>query len=429
MKNKKFWVSLLAGILAAVMLLSLLASIIPTAHAASSSQIKEQINDLKGEKSDLQDQIDALESQMKENMTQMEDIVEQKNAIDYEISLMYQQVQNVDSQIQAYGLLIADKQEELDAARAHQDGLTERNKERIRAMEEQGTLNYWSVLFKASSFSDLLDRMNMVQEIQKSDKRRIAELTAAAEQVAAAQAALETEKAELESTKAELGIMQASLEEKRAESDTLLQELNAKGEEYEKQVEAGEDEIEALLKEIAKKEKEYDEAKDREYQQWLSTSVPPTTKPKPNTGTGSSSQKPPANVVAGIKWTMPCNYTLFTSPYGYRMHPVYGTWKFHSGVDLAAPSGTPIYASRSGTVTTTANNKSMGNYVTINHGDGFSTSYLHMTHYIVSKGQRVTAGQVIGYVGSTGVSTGPHLHFTVYYNGETVNPADYINFY
>ncbi len=429
MKNKKFWVSLLAGILAAVMLLSLLASIIPTAHAASSSQIKEQINDLKGEKSDLQDQIDALKGQIKDNMTDMEGIVAQKNAIDQEISLMYQQVQNVDSQIQAYGLLIADKQEELDAAKAHQDELTARNKERIRAMEEQGTLNYWSVLFKASSFSDLLDRMNMVQEIQKSDRRRIAELTAAADQVAAAQKALETEKAELETTKAELSGIQASLEEKRAKSDALLQELNAKGEEYEKQVEAGEDEIEALLKEIAQKEKEYDEAKDREYQQWLSTSVPPTTKPKPNTGTGNNSQKPPANVVAGIKWTMPCKYTLFTSPYGYRMHPVYGTWKFHSGVDLAAPSGTPIYASRSGTVTTAANNKSMGNYVTINHGDGFSTSYLHMTHYIVSKGQRVTAGQVIGYVGSTGVSTGPHLHFTIYYNGETVNPADYINFY
>ena len=82
-----------------------------------------------------------------------------------------------------------------------------------------------------------------------------------------------------------------------------------------------------------------------------------------------------------------------------------------------------------GTVTTTSYNNSAGYYVTINHGDGFSTSYLHMTHYIVSEGQRVSAGQVIGYVGSTGVSTGPHLHFTIYYNGATVNPANYINFY
>lgn len=430
MKNKKFWVSLLAGIMAAVMLLGLVASIIPAASAASSSQIKEQIKDLKGQKAELQDQIDALEDQVKENMTEMEGIVAQKNAIDQEINLMYQQIQNVDSQLQAYGLLIADKQEELEAAQAHQEELTALNKERIRAMEEQGTLNYWSVLFKASSFSDLLDRMNMIQEIQKADERRIAELTAAADQVAAAQEALEAEKAELETTKTELADIQVELEIKRAESDSLLQELNAKGKEYEALIEEGEDDIEELLKEIAKKEKEYDIAKDREYKQWLSTSVPPTTKPKPNTGnSGSSNNKPPANVVAGIKWTMPCNYTLFTSPYGYRVHPVYGTWKFHSGVDLAGPKGTPIYASRSGTVTTATSHKSMGNYVTINHGDGFATSYLHMTHYIVKKGQHVSAGQVIGYMGSTGVSTGPHLHFTIYYNGETVNPADYINFY
>ncbi len=428
MRNKKFWISLLAGILAAVMLLSLLAGIVPAVSAASSSQIKEQINDLKDQKKDLQSQIDALQDQIKDNMTEMEGIVAQKNAIDQEIALMYQQVQNVDSQIQAYGLLIADKQEELETAQSRQEELTQLNKERIRAMEEQGTLSYWSVLFKASSFSDLLDRMNMIQEIQRADERRIAELTAVAEQVAAAQAEMETEKLALEATKAELNDMQAALELKREESDALLQQLNAKGEEYEAKVEAGEDDIEELLQQIAQKEKEYDIAKDKEYKQWLSTSVPPTTTPKPSTSTGSSSNTPPANVVAGIKWTMPCKYTKLTSGYGYRVHPVYGTWKFHSGVDLAGNKGTPIYASRSGTVTAATYHKSMGNYVTINHGDGFSTSYLHMTHDVVSKGQYVTAGQIIGYMGSTGVSTGPHLHFTIYYNGQTVNPADYINF-
>ncbi len=428
MRNKKFWISLLAGILAAVMLLSLLAGIVPAVSAASSSQIKDQINDLKDQKKDLQSQIDALQDQVKDNMTEMEGIVAQKNAIDQEIALMYQQIQNVDSQIQAYGLLIADKQEELETAQSRQEELTRLNKERIRAMEEQGTLSYWSVLFKASSFSDLLDRMNMIQEIQRADERRIAELTAVAEKVAAAQAEMETEKVALEATKTELNDMQAKLELKREESDALLQQLNAKGEEYEAKIEAGEDDIEDLLQQIAQKEKEYDIAKDKEYRQWLSTSVPPTTKPRPNTG-GSSTVTPPSNVVAGIKWTMPCRYTKFTSAYGYRVHPVYGTWKFHSGVDLAGSKGTPIYASRSGTVTTATYHKSMGNYVTINHGDGFSTSYLHMTHDVVSKGQYVTAGQVIGYMGSTGTSTGPHLHFTIYYNGQTVNPADYINFY
>ena len=189
---------------------------------------------------------------------------------------------------------------------------------------------------------------------------------------------------------------------------------------------------EALLADIAKKEKEYSEAKERESsieasleQSRIDATRP--TKPKPSQNTGN--YKPPSHVVDGITWVMPTKYIKFTSPFGYRIHPVYKEWRFHSGVDLAAPEGTPIYASRSGTVTTAAWNRSSGYYVTVNHGDGFSTSYLHMTHYVVKEGQRVSAGQVIGYVGSTGVSTGNHLHFTVMYNGNAVNPADYINFY
>ena len=142
-----------------------------------------------------------------------------------------------------------------------------------------------------------------------------------------------------------------------------------------------------------------------------------------------ANKKPPSSVTNGITWVMPCNYVYLSSPYGWRIHPVYGTSKFHSGVDLAAPGGNPIFASRSGTVTIATYSDSAGYYVTVNHGDGFSTSYLHMTHYIVSPGQYVAAGQVLGYVGSTGVSTGNHLHFSIYYNGNTQNPADYINFY
>ena len=115
-----------------------------------------------------------------------------------------------------------------------------------------------------------------------------------------------------------------------------------------------------------------------------------------------------------------------SSPYGYRVHPVYGDWRFHSGVDFGIGEGSPIYATRSGVVTTATYDWSAGYYVTINHGDGFASSYLHMTHYIVTAGDYVDQGQIIGYVGSTGTSTGPHLHFTIYYNGSTVNPMEYL---
>ena len=429
MNKQRKRLSALAGMLAMLLLVSMLTGLRPTdAYALeSSSEIKDQIEDLEEQQEELEEKMKALRGQISENLSEMERIAQEKNIIDQEIFLLNEQIVNINHQISAYSLLIADKQDELDAAKAHLADLSQKNKARIRAMEEDGELSYWSVLFKANSFSDLLDRLDMIEEIAAADQRRLKEMSAAAQQVEAARLELEAGKSALVDTKAELEQMQLTMESKRAEADMLLISLNAQGMEYKEMLDAAEADEEALQAEIAKKEKEYTEAKRQEYLQWLSTSVPPTTKP-PSSST-SGNQKPDSNYVNGLTWYMPCRYSKFTSAYGWRIHPVYGTRKFHSGVDLAAPSGTPIYATRSGTVTATAYNSSSGYYVTINHGDGFSSSYLHMTNYIVSVGQRVTAGQVIGYVGSTGVSTGPHLHFTIYYNGSTVNPANYISFY
>lgn len=261
----------------------------------------------------------------------------------------------------------------------------------------------------------------MVQEIAAADKRRLEELDAAAKEVTEAKASLETEKLALEETKAALAETQAQLSEKRAEADALLAELVDKGMEYELLIEESELEQAQLAQEIANTKDEYDKAK---YQEWLATSVPPATRPASpsydNSGSTSSS------TVGGISWKVPINYTAFTSPFGNRTHPVYGGTRFHYGVDLAAPTGTPIYATRSGTVSIATYGSSGGYYVQINHGDGYRSIYMHMTHYVVSVGQNVTQGQVIGYCGSTGASTGPHLHFGISYNGSYVNPANYI---
>ena len=280
-------------------------------------------------------------------------------------------------------------------------------------------MSYWSVLFKANSFADFLDRLNMVEEIAASDRRRLKELSEAAEAVENAKNALETEKKALDASKAELKEIQATLEEKRAEADKLLADLVATGAEYEKLLEEMEAEAAGLQGEIDDAQDAYDDAK---YQQWLSTSVPPTTSAAPTGGSGDS------GAPSSSGWLVPCRYTRMTSPFGWRNHPVYGGRRFHYGIDLAAPQGTPIVASRSGTVTTASFQAGgAGYYVTINHGDGFSSQYMHMTHFVVSYGQYVSAGQVIGYVGSTGASTGPHLHFSILYNGSHVNPANYID--
>lgn len=413
-------------IISAVALLLALVMVVPapgkqmpqTVQAASSSAIKQQIDELEAQRDQIEADIAELEGKLSDNLSEMEAVFAQKTLIDQEIFALYQQVAITNDQITAYILLIDDKQTELDDAEAHLEELNIKNKARIRAMEEGGDLSYWSVLFKSNNFADFLDRLNMINEIAAADQRRLEEMAQVAEEIRVAKEELEVELAALEEVKKELEESEKELEEKKAESEVLLQELLAYGLEYQELLAEADAEADKLDQEIKDKQDAYDEAKRQE---WLSTSQPPTYKPSTG-GTGGTSTN-----VGGKTWLVPCSYILFTSPFGYREHPVLGGIRFHNGVDLAGPSGTPIVASRDGVVTIAELSPSRGYYVEIDHQDGYDTQYLHMTHFIVSPGQYVTAGQVIGYMGSTGISTGSHLHFSIFYNNEAVNPANYIN--
>ena len=335
MRNRKLWVSILAGLLALVMVLSLVIGVLPNlAQAASLSALEQQLNELKEQKKEIDSEINQLEDQLADNLSDMEAIVAQKSTIDQEIFMLHEQTANLNEQIATYVLLIADKQQELDDAQARLTELNKKNKQRIRAMEEDGTLSYWSVLFKANSFADLLDRLNMVEEIAAADQRRLKEISAAAQVVAEAKSVLEREKAALEASKEELKASQTVLEEKRAEADKLLAELIATGDEYQKLLDAAEAAAADLKADISDVQDEYDDAK---YQQWLSTSVPPTTSSSASGGIAGT-----GNVVSGATWLVPCTYTRMTSPYGWREHPVYGGRRFHYGIDLAANTGTAI---------------------------------------------------------------------------------------
>lgn len=425
-KLKRIGISLSAAVLAVAMLLALAAPVAPVVSNAaekSSSEIQKEIDELEADKKDIQNKIDELHSQMDENMESMEAVVAQKNLIDQEIFLLYEQLVNINSQITRYRTLIADKQAELDAAQLRLEQLRERNKERIRAMEKNSGTSYWSVIFNADNFLDMLDRLGTILKINEADQKMIRELDQAAKEVELAKAELETQKEQLEVSKKELDDAQVVLEEKRAEADELLAQLVAQGEAYQALVDQAEHDKKDLESEIEDLEDEYDAAKYQEYLQWLASQPKPNPPATSNTGGTAGS----SNVTNGITWLKPCSYTRVSSPYGWRTHPVYGDQRFHHGVDLSAASGTPIVATRSGKVTIATYSSSAGYYVNIDHGDGFMSRYLHMTHYIVAPGQQVTAGQTIGYVGSTGVSTGPHLHFSVYFNGASVNPASYVN--
>ena len=431
MKNRKKFVSILAAVMAAIMVLTLVLSLVPTkAYAASSSEIRKQINGLQEKRTEMKSQMKELQDQYKANEDEISDIVARKNLIDQEIGLLHAQVNNINEQITAYGVLIADKQDELDAAQENYDNLNEEYKTRIRTMEEEGTLSYWEVLFKANSFSDLLDRMSMIEEIAASDNRRLEALDEATKAVATAQEELATEKADLEQTKEELNSTQAELDAKREEADGVIAELVAKGQEIEGLQDELESEDQDLLKQIAQMEKEYNAAKHQEWLAYMATYTtvaPATTAPSGNGGNSGGGNNGSSTPSSGGSWLRPCSYTYMSSPFGFRTAPTAGASSYHQGVDLAAPANTPVYASRSGIVTTTTYSGSAGYYVTINHGDGFSSIYMHLNNYVVSAGQAVSAGQLIGYVGRTGIATGYHLHFGIAYNGAYVNPCAYVS--
>lgn len=431
MKNKKLWVSLLAGILAAVMILSLIMSALPV-HAASSSEIQSQINALKEEKKQQDAKIKELESQMAANVSEIKDIVRQKQLIEQQISLMYEQVENINDQVASYALMIADMQEQLDAAQERLDALNKKNKERIRAMEEDGALSYWTVLFQADDFYDLLDRLNMVQEIAASDNRRLKEMRDAAKVVQETKDKLLTEKAALQQSKEELQSTEAELKAKIENANKLLIDLEKKGDEYSSLLWEMEQQEAETLKQLAQKEKDYDAAKKHEeYLAWLATSVvtttAPPTKPAGSGNTGGTGGIPTLDET-GTSWLVPTSYIKLTSPFGMRNHPLGYGYLMHYGVDLAGRQGWDVVATRGGVVREVGYDPvSAGNYVIIDHLDGFESVYMHMYKWPdVSVGQYVAQGQKIGGQGTTGGSTGVHLHFGISYNGVYVNPADYV---
>lgn len=394
---------------AAILALALSLACLPTAAFASAKteKIEGELDGLKDENAEIQAQIDAVRQQYTAASDQIQDLVNQKNAVDQEIALLHSQILNMNQQVIAHGQLIADSQDDLDDASDRLDALNEKHKARIRAMEEGGTISYWEVLFQASSFTDFLDRMSMIQEIAASDQRRLEEIRQVAEGISATQSRMQQELQELADTQRQLTESESLLEEKRTESDELLRSLAAQKEQFELLLDESEAKQDALMKEIAQKEKELAGAKYEEKLAKLAL----------------QGQNPPSSAT----WITPVSGYTISSAFGMRIHPVYKYQLMHNGIDMACPQGTPIYATRAGTVTTASYQAGgAGYYVSINHGDGFSSIYMHMTNYVVSSGQSVSAGQLIGYVGSTGVSTGPHLHFGVSYAGTYVNPMAYI---
>ena len=420
MRNqKKIWIAAATLLLSAVMASTIVFRALPlSVTAASSAALQSQLEDLQSEADAIAAEAERLQQEMAENQSETQSIVDRKSNIDQKLELTRQQVENLNQQIQQYNLLIAEKQAELDEATERETALNEQYKLRLRAMEESGSVSYWSVLFHASSFTDLLDRLDMIQEIAEADRTMLRELQQAADEIVAARTEVEQGRTQLQEAKDELAVLETQLAEERAEADEILvelasnqKELEASGAMYE-QLEA------EVRQQITETQAAYEAAlADEEAQRQIEVA-------RQEAASGSIST-PSSPSSSGFIYPLGAS-GFVTDAYGYRYHPIYGDYKFHPAVDFAVPQGTPIYATKSGTVTAATYNEYNGYYVAINHNDGYTSLYAHMTNFVVSVGQTVSQGEVIGYVGSTGYSTGPHMHFEITYGGASVNPIEYV---
>ena len=301
---------------------------------------------------------------------------------------------------------ITNKEEELILAKADENEQYESMKKRIRYMYENGNQEYLDIIFGAKSISDLLNRSEYVEKISEYDNKVFAHFKKAALTVQQKEKQREQQTNELKELETKTREEKQAVSELKADKKTELDKIDKAMEksqdqvsEYTKKALEAENQVEALL------QKKQDEI-DREMA----------------AGGGNS-----GGSTTGLGWPLKGGAGRISSGFGGRKSPTAGASTYHKGVDLAAPSGTPILAAGSGKVVTATYSSSAGNYIMISHGNRLYTVYMHCSRLAVSAGKQVTKGQVIGYVGSTGISTGAHLHFGVTKNGSYVNPLNYIS--
>ena len=379
---------------AAVMALALSACLVPASVCTVSAS---KLTDSKVES--YQSQIRAIESQMaglKTKMTNaasdMDRTIAEKEKIDREVTLLIQKIDLTNSIIAELSAGITEKNSEIadkEAAYAAKYALF---KQRLRVSREDGQTNYLEMLFGASSLSDFLSRVDRIGAMLEYDVRIMRELQTDKSDLESVRSLYNTQKAEQEAYLASLRADEAELEKKRRESENYINRLESDRAYYITLYEKALAAEEQLQKELQAYLKELEAKQNNKY------------------------------VGGKFMWPLPQTYVRVSSEYGGRNNPITGKYETHNGIDIPAAYGTDIYASNDGTVTTATNHWSYGNYIMIDHGGGYATLYAHASKLLVKKGDKVKKGQVIAKVGSTGYSTGNHLHFSMYENSAHTDP-------
>lgn len=362
---------------------------------AEIDKAKEEVKNLKSNLTD----VEALKAELEKSKSDLAAYVTQ---LDNELSGIQAKIEQYNTLITEKEQQIADTTDELNEAIKQQEEQYAAMKKRIKFMYERGDTFYLEMLFSASGLSDMVNKADYIEALSQYDRNKLDEYVEIIEMVQLCKDELEAEKEVLDEAKlaveAEETNVSSLIQEKEAQIYAVSADISSKEaaiKEYETMIAQENEEIAALEKAVAEEKARLEAENARKYN--------------------------------GGMFAWPCpSYTRISDEYGNRTHPILGIQQFHNGLDMAAPGGSAILAAYDGDVVAAAYSSSMGNYIMIDHGSGLYTIYMHCSALYVSKGQAVTKGQNIAAVGSTGRSTGNHLHFSVRLNGNYVSPWNYL---
>lgn len=362
-----------------------------------------EVQAAQNEKKALQNSVSDVKKLKKELEQSKTNLANYITELDAKVAEIQTKIEDLSDKIVVKEAEITEKEKELDEAIQVQTAQYEAMKKRIKFMYERGDALYMELFFNATNFSDALNKAEYIESLSAYDKRRLDEYVAYSEYVALCKQTLEEERSVLEETKKAQESEQKSVNELISDKEDEIARVNsdisnkdAAIAEYEAEIKAQNETIAALEAAIKEERSKLAAEQARRYD--------------------------------GGKFCNPCpSFKRISDDYGNRIHPITGAQQFHNGIDMAAPGGSPILAAYGGKVVAAAYSSSMGNYVMIDHGDNLYTIYMHASALYVSKGQEVSQGEKIAAVGSTGRSTGNHLHFSVRLNGSYVSPWNYLS--
>lgn len=381
----------------------LLGAGLPLHAAASSSDSRAASTSLK----EAEKEKEALEEELEAAKQAVADLKESKGNVEEKLAALNTRLMNIseritvlEGQLEEKNRDISETQEELEEAKQVQAQQYEDMKLRIQFMYENSQTTYLQLLLEAKDITSLLNSVEYISEIQRYDRRKLEEYTEMVEYIAGVEAQLEQDYEELQE-------MKASVEEEKASVAALMKQKETELANIASNIMDAQSEADYYAAEIQAQEELIAEIKRIEAEK-----------------AAAGKQNHP---YTGGVFTWPCpSSTRITSDYGVRTSPTSGASTNHKGIDIGADGGADIVAAAAGMVTSAAYSSAAGNYVMIDHGGGLYTVYMHASALLVSPGQEVSAGQVIAKVGSTGISTGNHLHFGVSLNGSYVSPWSYL---